>query len=86
MPGAPDDTDGDEPRLPGELVDDRSKGVGFLDLPDLDTEAVVDRVLDGFSQLNHDAIVTVYCTRVDAQTLTAVTPLSRPGTGTGTWS
>lgn len=70
MPGDPDQTDGGEPRLRRELVDDDSRAVGFLDLPDLDTEAVVDRVLDGFSQLHHDAIVAIYCTHVDAHTLT----------------
>jgi hypothetical protein len=70
VPDARSDADGDDSRLRRELVDDDSQAVGFLDLPDLDTEAVVDRIVDGFSQLHDDAIVTVYCTHVDAHTLT----------------
>jgi hypothetical protein len=67
---ARDDTGGDELRLERELVEDDSQAVGFLDLPDLDADAVLDRILDGFSQLDDDAIITVYCTHVDLHTLT----------------
>ena len=72
MPGTRDTTDGDASSSPRKLVDDDSQAVGFLHLPDLETEAVVNRILHGFTQLQDDAIITVYCTRVNAEMLTDI--------------
>jgi len=66
---------GDGAPPPLDLVGDDSQSVGFLDLPDLDGDAVVGRVLAGFARLDAQAVLTAYCTRVD---LDAMTDLCRP--------
>lgn len=69
MPAARDPDDDDE-RAP-DLVDD-SPTTGFLDLPDLAADRVIDAVLDGLSRLDDDAVLTAYCTEVDADTMSAL--------------
>jgi hypothetical protein len=69
VPAARDPYDEERAREPG-LVDDDPRTVRFLDLPDLDAEQVMDAVVDGFSRLEDDAVLTAYCTTLDAAAMT----------------
>lgn len=65
--GAPD-----EPAAPFDFVEDDSRTVGFLDLPDLEVDSLIDAVLEGFSLLADDAVITAYCTGVDVHALSEI--------------
>lgn len=66
VPAAPDPTDGDGGEPTHDLLDDESRAVGFLDVPHLDGEQLMASVLDGFSRLADDAVLTAYSAEVDA--------------------
>lgn len=70
MPAARDLSDDEERAAPTDVIDDGTSSVGFLDLPDLDPDAVLDAVVDGFSRLDDDAVLTAYCTTLDAASMT----------------
>lgn len=66
MPAARDlSDDGERARAP-DFVEDDSRTVGFLDLPDLDDERVIAAIIEGFARLDDSAVLTAYCTAVDA--------------------
>ena len=55
--------------MPGFIRND-SHTVGFLDLPELTADQVMDAVLHGFSHLNADAVLTTFCNNADGAILT----------------
>ena len=72
MPGARDVNDGGERAEPtSDFIDDGSRVAGFLDLPDMDADGVTSAILDGFTQLDDDAVLTVYCRSVSADAISA---------------
>lgn len=69
MPAARDlSDDGERARAP-DFVEDDSGAVGFLDLPDLDHDRVIAAIIDGFSRLDDDAVLTAFCTTADAHVM-----------------
>jgi hypothetical protein len=65
-------TDGGDRHAPTpDFIDDESGMVGFLDLRDLDADGVT-AILDGFSQLGDDAVLTVYCTQLGVELIAAL--------------
>jgi hypothetical protein len=65
VPAAPD-LDDDEERARARASVDESPSVRFLDLPDLDADHVIDAIVREFSRLDDDAVLTAYCTIIDA--------------------
>lgn len=70
VPGAPEPDDDGGGRAPTpDFVDDDSLMVGFLDLPDVDADDVLEAILDGFSRLDDAAVLTAYCTDVNVDVM-----------------
>lgn len=60
MPDAPEPNERGEAEPKFELVDDGSRAVGFVDAPDLDVGELIGVIIEAFSALADDAVLTVY--------------------------
>jgi hypothetical protein len=68
--------DGAEPTEPTSgFIDDGSRVAGFLDLPGQDVAAVTSAIFDGFSRLDDDGVLTVFCRRIDPEAISTICAL-----------